>query len=217
MAAQKEKRTIGELYLPSTVNQICASVPALRPLLAFYAPHLFQISFSNGCSGSPSTANNRGRKLQKTGSLKNTRVAVSTASQEPVVRHHSGGDFSDFHDLHESHHSQNTQDMHILDDELNENNSHALQEFHDGGVYTMQAFDDTTESSQATYSTKHGGDEENPYSPTDSIGIFRPTNVDCWYEERDSESGKSTPPKPNWRRGVHQQEQPQRFEGGYAV
>lgn len=107
--------------------------------------------------------------------------------------------------------------MIILDEDLNENNSHALQEFRDGGTHTLQAFRDSPEPSQAAYSINEYRDEENPYSPTDSIGIFRPTNIDCWYEERDSESGKSTPPKPNWRRDAHQQEQTRGFDGGFAV
>lgn len=206
---------IPDCLLP-ILNQICASIPALRPFFAFYLPQLFQITLSNDHSGSPGETNNRIRKLRKSGSPKNSGVVVSSASQEPVVQQHSGGDFRDFHDLHESHHSsQHAQDMHILDEDLDDRNSHPLQEFQ-GGVRTLQAFHDSPESPQTTHSISEYRDVENPYCPTDSIGIFRPTNIECWYEERDSESGKSTPSKLGRKREGHAQEQ-RGFDDNFAV
>ncbi|KAK2765981.1 hypothetical protein FQN54_007496 [Arachnomyces sp. PD_36] len=201
--------------LEINLGLICASVPALRPLIAYYAPQLFQLSFSNGRSGSPSTTNNRVRKLRKSTSAKDSGNVLSSVSQEPVVQHQSGGDFSDFRDLHESHHSSHVRDLHILDEDSSENNSHPLHDLQ--GVHTLQAFEDSPMPAHMRESVGEYRDAGSPYSPTDSIGIFRPTEIECWYEERSSESGKSTPPRSAWRRDGPGHERSRGFDDNFAV
>ena len=160
------------------------------------------------------------RKLRKSGSCKDSGVVISSSSQAPVIQQaqtQNAGDFSDFRDLHDSHLSHNVQDTHILDDDLN-GDAHSLQEFHGegGGLHTIQAFHDSPSTSNATPSIEQYHDVENPYSPTDSIGIFRPTNVECWYEEREtSESGISISSR-SWRREERQPSQ-SRFDDDFSV